>query len=563
PENNWVAYRRKAPGEKFRFLVWDAEGTWGYDGQGPNYNQFTQSLNRLRPTDNEIPNLFLAMRNNPIFRELFRQRVEFHLFNGGALAEESIQLRYDELAATMSPVIDNFDMLPRNDINDLNDDFSINNIYLPLRRDFFFMQLVQEDLFDPLPTETPTVDPSATTTPTPDPNAVTATPSPCDVGYYVLDSLGGRHRVGNPIEITGPLYFGVDMARDLEQAIATIGDATAPDLVVLDSAGAAHFIQYPSANIPQMFYFGDSLQEFPQGRAIDLELSDDNQGLWVLTDFGGIFRAGSSIPSGEEEQVPGTENINTLGWDVPLTGDMRNSGMPDPGGATLRAVSFVVFDVDENSQADGYIILDSQGGRLHLDPDGEEILPGTFPGFPINHPYRLLDPEGYAWPFFPGLDIARDMELYQTEEGVVIFDGWGGIHPVPVDIESNAVYFATNRVSNANPVPAQSVGMPYFVTGFDDPSTPEIDESISNPEDPDSTGFDVASIFTDLEFSHCAGGLYTLDKFGGVFALGTARGDDEVVSAPFTGSPYFFPAQLAESLEIFNVSETEFETDFR
>lgn len=562
PDNNWVAYRRQGPGEKFRFLVWDAEGTWGYDGQGPNYNLFFQELNRLRPSNNEIPRLFLAMKNSPIFRELFRQRVEHHFFNGGAMTEESIQLRYDEIAAVMSPVVDNFDMLPRNDINDLNDDFSINTIYLPLRRDFFFDQLVQENLFDPLPTETPTVNPSSTATPTPDPNAPTETPAPCDAGYYVLDSYGGRHRVGDPVEITGPIYFGVDMARDLEKATVDIGEATALDLAVLDSAGAVHFVQYPGSNIPQMFYFGDSLEEFPQGRAIDLELSADSQGLWVLTDFGGIFRAGSSIPNGEEEQVPGTENIATLGWDIPLTGEMRNDGLPDPGGATLRAVSFAVLDLDENNLADGYLILDSQGGRLHLDPDGQEILPGTFPGFPINHPYRLLDPMGYAWPFFPGLDIARDMELYSTQEGVVIFDGWGGIHPVPVNVESNPVYFATNRVSNANPVPAQTVGMLYVVTGFDDPATPEIDESISDPNDPESTGLDVASIFTDLEFSLCAGGLYTLDKFGGVFALGTARKDEDVVAAPFTNSPYFYPALLAESIEVFSMDETDFETDF-
>ncbi len=562
PENNWVAFRRKAPDEKFRFLVWDAEGTWGYDGQGPNWNMFLLALNRRRPTDNEIPNLFQALKNSPIFRELFRERVEHHFFDGGAMTEESIRLRYEELAAVMSPVIDNFDLLPRNDINDLNDDFSIDTIYLPLRRDFFIDQLVQEDLFDPLPTETPTVDPAASPTPTPDPNIPTPTATPCDSGYYVLDSLGGRHRVGDPPTITGPLYFGEDMARDIEKAVAHVGDATSLDLVVLDSAGAAHFIANPGSNIPQTFYFGDELTEFPQGRAMDLVMSEDSQGLWVLTDFGGIFRAGSSVPNGAEEQVPGTENINTLGWDIPMTGELRNNGMPDPGGATLRAVSLVVFDVDENNLADGYIILDSQGGRLHLDPDGGEIIPGSLPGFPINHPYRLLDPAGYPWPFFTGLDIARDMELYQTEEGVVIFDGWGGIHPVPVDIDSNAVYFATNRVSNQNPIPDQLVGMPYIVRGFDDPSTPEIDESISDVSDPDSTGFDVASIFMDLEFSTCSGGLYTLDQFGGVFVLGTARGEEDNVSAPFTGSPYFFPALLAEGLEIFSADETQFETGF-
>ncbi|MCA9443242.1 MAG: FG-GAP repeat protein, partial [Candidatus Omnitrophica bacterium] len=80
-----------------------------------------------------------------------------------------------------------------------------------------------------------TPSPTPTSTPT-----VTFTPGnapPCDSGYYVLDSYGGRHRVGNPALITGSIYFGEDIARDLEKATVQVGEATDLDLVVLDGAG--------------------------------------------------------------------------------------------------------------------------------------------------------------------------------------------------------------------------------------------------------------------------------------------------------------------------------------
>ncbi|MCA9443688.1 MAG: formylglycine-generating enzyme family protein, partial [Candidatus Omnitrophica bacterium] len=53
-------------------------------------------------------------------------------------------------------------------------------------------------------------------------------------------------------------------------------------------------------------------------------------------------------------------------------------------------------------------------------------------------------------------------------------------------------------------------------------------------------------------------------KFGGVFAFGGAREEPDSPMPPFSGSPYFYPAQLAVSLEVFGGDETDFgqETDF-
>jgi parallel beta helix pectate lyase-like protein len=133
----------------------------------------------------------------------------------------------------------------------------------------------QRPLLLPLRPNTPT----QTLTPT-----HTATPTErigagCDSGYYVLDSFGGRHRVGNPYVITGPVYFGEPIARDMERAVCDPTGAASPNLVVLDGFGGAHFVTGPNCDIQQDFYFGDiSKNEFPDGRAVDLEMSSDSLG---------------------------------------------------------------------------------------------------------------------------------------------------------------------------------------------------------------------------------------------------------------------------------------------
>jgi hypothetical protein len=96
------------------------------------------------------------------------------------------------------------------------------------------------------------------------------------------------------------------------------------------------------------------------------------------------------------------------------------------------------------------------------------------------------------------------------------------------------------------------VGLPYLTHGFDDPTT-GLDEG-----DPQVVGLDASSIFKDLEFTRCAGGLYTLDRFGGAFALGAARHNDLEVTAPFTGSPYFYPFLYAQDFELYAIDETGF-----
>jgi hypothetical protein len=430
-------------------------------------------------------------------------------------------------------------------------------------------------------TPTPTLEPSAEA-PTPTNTSATtpapsATPTPgCDTGYYLLDSFGGRHRVGNPPVISGALYFGEDLARDLEST----GSEGQQDLAVLESSGGVHFVE--GAAIPQDFYFqesiadcwmfdsdGDGLQDQDELRkpvpsAVDVVVSADGEGFWVLADTGGIYRAGSAKPEGKETLVPESSLPCLFGHDVPIPAEWRAAGLAGQtpgdgvldlhynpegfahelsftGGAAIYEKCLVVLDPDSNSEADGYIVFDSLGGRRHLTDDGFPVPPGGLSPNDKNGANSLLDPVGYVWPYFGGLDLLRDAELHPSQTGVVILDGWGGIHPVPVDDDTNPVFFANNVVSATDSTPWLTVGMPYVTAGLD----------LLTGGDDLGMADDASSIFEGLEFSHCEDGLYILDRFGGVFAFGTTRETANEVSSRFESSPYFWPLPYAEDMEIF------------
>lgn len=406
----------------------------------------------------------------------------------------------------------------------------------------------------PTPTETtPALTPTATETEGPSLTpTITQTPG-CDSGLYLLLTTGQLERVGEPPVITGGFNFGIDLAKNLERAIANNAIPPTEDLTVLDGTGMVSFVENAGDNIPQDFLFPTSVG-FPMGRAVDFSMTQSSEGFWVLTDFGGIYRAGDAKEPADPSEVPGTSQMGILGYDIPF-GALRAGGLANPGGASLRAVALVVIDANAPfNRADGYIVFDSQGGRYQFNPDGTPVVPGTYSGAPANDPLRLLEPEpaGYVWPFFAGLDIARDVELFPTtQEGVVVFDGWGGIHPVPVDDPTNAVFFARNEDPNNPGNLITTVGMPYLVVGFDDPETAE-DES-----DPLTYGIDAYSIFVDLDFSAgCEDGFYTLSKFGEVFVFGSARVQPNQLT-PAWPIPYV-TSQNAIDIELYAFDETGF-----
>jgi len=370
-------------------------------------------------------------------------------------------------------------------------------------------------------------------------------PTPClDAGYYVLDALGGRHHVGNPVSIVGSLYFGRDVAEDMELTLSSPdnkgGLPTDPDIAVLDTFGAVQYVSNPGSTPGQTFYWPEGSD--PEcGYAVDVEIASDNAGFWVLTENGGIYRAGSALPGGEGAQLGGNaaDLCSMLG--IPFGGGVpRDPNLPTTDNASIRAVGFVVVQSGDAAAPTGYVVLDSQGGHYIFDGSGNTSTDTTADS--------VLNPNT-AYPFFQGVDIARDIQLptivlagkaFATTDptnGLVIYDGWGGVHPVPVmPTAGSIVSFLRND--------ELAVGLPYLKVGFDDPATAE-DES-----NPTEVGIDVGSIFKDIEF--CAfgsEGVYVLDGFGGVFAFGSTRSAVDSPAPMFTGSPYFFPNIYARDLE--------------
>ena len=397
----------------------------------------------------------------------------------------------------------------------------------------------------PTPTKTGALEPTATWT-TVSPTA-TVTPTEtrgfCDRGFYLLDIFGQLHRAGSPPVITGSITLPGGNAMGAEKV------RTDEDIAVLDGMGVVTFVSHPENTPMQDFLFQPS-PAFPLGRAVDLAVTPSGEGFWVLTDFGGIYRAGTAKVTGQGALVPHTDEL-PLGYDI-MFGPMRRPGFPNPGGASLRAVSLGVINPDGDDQANGYIILDSQGGRFLLNGDGSTVAPGTYANRPPDDPLKLLDsptrlepPDAYIWPFFAGMDIARDLELHPSQKGLVVFDGWGGIHPVPVDRVSNPVFYTRNDDPNDPGNLITTVGMPYIVEGFDNPETPQ-DEGNEN-----IYGVDAESIFTGFNFSPgCQQGFYTLDEFGGVAVFGGVRRIPDNIDSPFS-SPYFFPFMHGKKLVIY------------
>lgn len=409
----------------------------------------------------------------------------------------------------------------------------------------------------PTPTETEVAPTPTETEVAPTPTETEVPPVCADAGYYVLTSFGQHIRVGNPVLVSGNVASVSPVAVDMEAGMSTPEEGGFPtvDLAVLNESGVVTFIENPTSTPNQAFIFDASS---PCGLAIDIVVSQDSNAFWVLTEGGGIYRAGDANVGGTSATAQLGNDAANLCSMLPIPfGDMRDSVIGQPGdGSSIRAVGLAVIqntlmkggDLGVNSSPEGFIVLDSQGGTYLFDGTGVSIrgagLDGGYvPGSAPNG-HGVLD-RNVVYPFFPGRDIARDIELRiatSSSDGLVIYDGWGGIHPVPVDVES-PVRFLRNETAIGSGVPISTVGMPYLITAFDDPTTAGVNEG--------EGALDVNSIFIDIEF--CSDGetegAYVLDKFGGVFAFGSTRNTPDSTVPRFSGSPYFFPFQYVVDME--------------
>ena len=101
PQNNWSAACERSPTGRWKFFVWDAEGTFE-SGQ--------QQLDRFAELNNQGSAnsvLYRALKANTAFRMLFADRLYKHFYNGGALTVENVQRRFLEMRDVLKGVIPN------------------------------------------------------------------------------------------------------------------------------------------------------------------------------------------------------------------------------------------------------------------------------------------------------------------------------------------------------------------------------------------------------------------------------------------------------------------------
>jgi hypothetical protein len=139
-QNNWYAARERVAGGKFRFYVYDAEQSLGLIS-GPEHNLLTDKNELANTSTNpdltQIPRLYRALKTSPEFRLLFADRFQKHFSNYGALTENNILTRFNELRMLMSAVIPNMDP-------------QIATVWVPKRRGYLFQQLADAGLLSPI-----------------------------------------------------------------------------------------------------------------------------------------------------------------------------------------------------------------------------------------------------------------------------------------------------------------------------------------------------------------------------------------------------------------------------
>ena len=117
PQNNYVMDRERSTAGVFRFSVWDAEGAFGLTGRAPtSWNQIIGNASDLANPLNSsnlafekepIVLFYSALKQSPEWRLLFADRVQKHLFNGGALTSTNLVARWTELRNIMEPMLKN------------------------------------------------------------------------------------------------------------------------------------------------------------------------------------------------------------------------------------------------------------------------------------------------------------------------------------------------------------------------------------------------------------------------------------------------------------------------
>ena len=97
PGGNYVAAREKVSGAKWRFYVWDAEGSMQDIGD----NTFTTRLRLGSP----ISNIYQALKPNTTFQSLWAEKIRKHMFGNGALIPSRMRANWVEIRDLMYKAI--------------------------------------------------------------------------------------------------------------------------------------------------------------------------------------------------------------------------------------------------------------------------------------------------------------------------------------------------------------------------------------------------------------------------------------------------------------------------
>lgn len=239
---------------------------------------------------------------------------------------------------------------------------------------------------------------------------VLATPAiaaPVYDGLYVLDGNGNIHVVDAAPSISSGTNWGWDIARD----IALTGNETGvvDGIYVLTGYGDIEvFGAAPAYTGVERPYWGWDI-------ARDIETAPDwtdrvngISGFYVLDGFGGVFPVGDlsrpyfKVYGAKVWDIGSNSEIDGYvywGWDVAK--DLETSVIYDESGSVLRT--------------NGYYVLDALGG-VHWcleDELGDMVI----------------SPWGFSQPYF-GWDIARGIEMTPTFQGYYLLDGYGAVHAV-------------------------------------------------------------------------------------------------------------------------------------
>jgi hypothetical protein len=99
PHHNWIAGRKREPGGKFQFFMWDNDFLIRHGG-----NSTTGSTTNT--IDNGGPgNLLPSLLQHPEFKLRMADRAQKHFFNGGVLTTQRVQADITELAQRISRTI--------------------------------------------------------------------------------------------------------------------------------------------------------------------------------------------------------------------------------------------------------------------------------------------------------------------------------------------------------------------------------------------------------------------------------------------------------------------------